>query len=66
MNQGIVVRWEATDQGVWLKLWIDSERGKHVATAELRLTPAQVSSYAHELGVQLELARANEEALFDV
>jgi hypothetical protein len=49
MNTGQVVRAEADETGIRLRVWIDDDRGQHVAVAELRLGVKTLAAWHREV-----------------
>lgn len=45
MNRGQIVRAEATDRGVQLRLWIDDVEGHHLTVAELTIPAHTIAHY---------------------
>lgn len=66
MNQGMVVRAEVDVSGAHLRIWIDSEAGKHVCTAELHLDAKRLTVLYSALEEALLEQQRVEEALFEI
>lgn len=60
-NVGQVVRWEATREGLWLRLWIDTPEGAYVTTAVVAIAAERLEDMyqdtvnAEELWAQRQL-----------
>lgn len=61
MNVAQIVRVEADPMGVNLRLWIDDERGQHLAVAEMRLPALSLARLV--VAVEDEQERANQPEL---
>lgn len=57
MNQGQVVRWDVSVEGLTLRLWIDDERGRHLAVGEVTIKEQIVEAMYQATVNACELAR---------
>lgn len=49
MNRGQIVRADASEHGIRLRLWIDDETGHHLAVAETLISDVAIAAYAREV-----------------
>jgi hypothetical protein len=57
-----VVKAETSEEGISLRLWVDDERGRHLAVAEMDLSMSYLTALVRT--VKEDLARKAQSALF--
>lgn len=49
MNRATIVRAEATEAGIQLRMWVDDPEGRHVAVCEVEIPAEHLATYARDV-----------------